>query len=141
MKPPTDLPADRDPDVLLELAECRSSLEAEVLADALRSHGIFARAEHSATAALGLLGPLPPARVLVRRVDMPDAREALAALRADSTEIDWDTVDVGEMPPEVRRELDRPRVRRLGMAAVLVIGAMVVAALLFVSLSWGRAGP
>lgn len=87
----------KDPDILVDLTTARTDFEAQVIVESLEAQGIPARAFTTAGTALPLdLGSTLPMRVAVRRKDLQRAAAALRAIRAESVDIDWDEVDVGE---------------------------------------------
>lgn len=119
-----------DPQMFVELTTVRSPLEAEAVIAALAERGIDAQGFNHAASMLGSISLNVPYSVSVKREDFETARALLADIRAESAAIDWDQVDVGEMPAEVKRELDRgtakfPRMV-MYLGAVLAIVAFVV---------------
>jgi hypothetical protein len=87
----------RDPDILVDLTTAKSDFEAQVIVESLRAQGIPAEAFTTAGTALPLqLGSTQPYRIAVRRRDLAAAGAALRAIRAESVDIDWDEVDVGQ---------------------------------------------
>jgi hypothetical protein len=93
-----------DPAELIDLASVRSEFEAATMVEALRAQGIAA--QHYGGGLAGFRAEAPGfVRVVVRRQDADRARLALRALQADSIDIDWDEVDVGEPEEPVRESL------------------------------------
>ncbi len=92
-----------DPQMFVELTAARSPLEVEAIVAALRAEGIEAIGFNHAAAMLS--GLVAPFTVSVHRENLERARAVLAQIKADSAEVDWDELDVGEMPEEVRREM------------------------------------
>lgn len=87
----------KDPDILVTLTSAKDPFEADVIVQALEAKGIAARAFSTAASTLTWeVAMTDPIKVQVRRADLPLARAALQDMRLDSTEIDWDDVDVGE---------------------------------------------
>lgn len=88
----------KDPDILVDLTTAASAFEAEVVASALEAHGIPARAfAGAAHMAHHEVAASQPYRVQVRRRDLDRARTLLEEIRKEHAQIDWDTVDVGQM--------------------------------------------
>lgn len=84
------------------LTNTRTEFEAQTIAESLNAHGIPARA-FGAAAAIGQweLGIRNDFQVMVRRRDLESAGSVLRAVKAESVDIDWEDVDVGE-PDEAR---------------------------------------
>jgi hypothetical protein len=63
--------------------------------------------------------------------DLSRARQVLAEARWTGRSVDWDQVDVGEVPPEVARVLARSRteawIRRAHVALAWLVLALVAA--------------
>lgn len=80
-----------------------TEFEAAAIAEALRAQGIQARVLGGNLAGMRAEAPAL-ASVIVRRMDLPRATEILRAVKADSIDIDWNEVDVGDEsradPPE-----------------------------------------
>ncbi len=82
----------RSPQVL---TSCRHPLEAEMLVNFLKAEGIDARTANTTIANGAIEFALIDAEVLVPSEQIGAAQELLKEFRAAS-EIDWDSVDVGE---------------------------------------------
>jgi hypothetical protein len=89
-------PAD-DPQEPVVLRTVRSDFEAETIAAALRDRGIDARAVGGETAGYRAAAP-GAVRVMVRRLDLERAEQALLDIRTGSVDIAWDELNPG--PPE-----------------------------------------
>ncbi len=72
-----------------------TEFEAAAIAEALRAQGIQARVLGGNLAGMRAEAPAL-ASVIVRRMDLPRATEILRAVKADSIDIDWNEVDVGD---------------------------------------------
>jgi hypothetical protein len=119
-------------DDLTVVATADSEFEAETKAEALRARGLKVMVARNAPSWTGHLSISPTAvgaSVLVHREDLERATAILKQVIADSVDIDWDEVDVGE------REDDLPlhkvnRMPVLAMAsfavAVAIIGVTVI---------------
>lgn len=84
-----------DADDLVELVSVPVEFQAEAIAASLRERGVPARAIGGALAGFRAEAPAL-VRVVVLRRDLPAARAALERARAESVDIDWEDVDVGE---------------------------------------------
>jgi hypothetical protein len=84
----------KDPLQLVDLTTCRTDFEAEVLAHALESEGIPAKAFSAAASILQWeVATSQPIRVQVRRCDLEKARLALARVRQESVDFDWSELE------------------------------------------------
>lgn len=112
--------------------EARNEFEAQCVRGVLEDAGIRSVTVPAGQAIFGF--PLRagargvPVRVLPD--DLSRARQVIAEARWTGRSIDWDEVDVGEMPPEVARMLARSRsdrwIRRAFLAVAWVALATVV---------------
>lgn len=98
-----------DPDTLVDLTSARSEFEASMIVEALKARGIPAFTFSNAGMTLQWeVAATNPFRVSVRRQDVDAAKEILRAVKAESVDIDWSEVDVGERqdlaPPEKKSE-------------------------------------
>ena len=118
-----------DPDELVTLTTRPTEFEANVLVAVLEEAGIEAFAFGAMRAALPLSERLTSVPVQVRRRDLEQAKAALAQNVADSVDLDWDEVDVGErddnLPLTQRNGL--PLIPRIGLLTVILIVAIVAA--------------
>lgn len=93
-----------DPEILVPLTSARTGFEAETIAQALNAHGVPAQVFGlSAQVMQWELGYHDAIKVMVRRGDLETASDILKALKAESVDIDWSEVEVGE-PPEDEHE-------------------------------------
>lgn len=85
------------PDDLVILTSAASEIQASLYASILNSAGIDAIGPNAAATTLRWeVSSSDPYRVYVRRADLTRAREVLSRERADSVDIDWNEIDVGE---------------------------------------------
>jgi len=122
-----------DPGLLPTVHLARDEFEAECVRGVLEDAGIASVVPPTGQGVFGFPlragGPGVPVRVLPQ--DLSRAREVLAEARWRGRSIDWDEVDVGDMPPEVAR-LMRPagrasRIRRAAIGVALVLLALMLA--------------
>ena len=130
MNKPTEHPED-----LVTLVVKSTEFEANTTVAILDDAGIKAFAFSAMRAALPLNERMTGVPVQVRRMDFERAERALQQNIADSVDLDWDSVDVGD------REDDLPLTSRKGMpplmkagfaTAVVAVVVMIVAALVYV---------
>jgi len=121
-----------DPATLVDITNCGSAIEAELLAQFLTESGVYA---HASTLAGSTnpweLGSSVPFRIAVRREDAARAEELIREFRSrkqDPVEVDWDEVDVGEpedgvILPAAAESTQRHHrwrwMRRLGLLAIV----------------------
>lgn len=121
-----------DPDDLVTLVVKPTEFEANTAVAVLDDAGIKAFAFGAARAALPLGESFTGVPVQVRRVDFDRAQHALKKNVADSVDLDWDSVDVGEREDNLPLKSHRgmPPLIMAGFAAALLAAAvMIVAAL------------
>jgi len=118
---------------LAVVATADSEFEAETKAEVLRARGLRAMVNRNAPSWTGHLSISPTAvgaSVLVHRDDLERATELLKQVIADSVDIDWDEVDVGE------RQDDLP-LQEVGRMPVLAMASFAVAvAVIGITLLW-----
>ncbi len=91
----------QDPEILVELTSARTEFEAETIAETLRAEGIPTEVFGlSSRVAQWELGINTSQKIMVRRQDLTRATEVLKANKADSVDLDWSEVDVGQPTPE-----------------------------------------
>jgi hypothetical protein len=131
-----------DPDVLVDLVRVPHGFEAETIAEALQSRGIQAKAFTMVGDTLQWeAGIKPSCLVQVPRSQFRAAQLALASLKSDSIDIDWDELfppeespaDAATGPePAVPTPLPRrSMVRTIGM---LLLGAFLVSIFLGIAI-------
>lgn len=118
-----------DPDELVPAVHARSEFEAHAQAAILREEGIESAVFAGERSWMGG-GSLNRTEVpvMVRREDAERARQLLTQRIADSVDLDWDEVDVGEREDALPlRETGRtPWPARLALGAVLLLAALVL---------------
>lgn len=122
-----------DADEPVTLTTARTEFEANVIAQSLRAEGIEARVVSVVGAVLGPYAPgmHDPIMVLVRASDEARAREALARTRADSVDIDWSELDVGDPDgPHVGRPFGVRRWIRSSSLALLLFTLAAICVIL-----------
>jgi hypothetical protein len=123
-----------DPDDLVTLTTKPTEFEANLAVVVLAEAGIKAFAFAESASILELGRTITPVPIQVRRADLERAREALKQSVADSVDLDWDSVDVGE------REDNLPLTVRSGMPLAAKVGFALAAAVLVLGLLWGLWG-
>ena len=121
------------PDDLVTLTTVETQFQAGIIVAVLEDAGIKAFSFGALNALYPISQRITPVIVQVRQGDLETARAALKQNIADSVDIDWDEVDVGELedaaaskPRDHRR---MPFMSRLGfVAALLAILAMFILA-------------
>jgi hypothetical protein len=114
-----------EPDLLVDLVRVPHGFEAETIAESLQARGIGARAFTTVGDTLQWeAGIKPSCLVQVPRSQLRAAHIALASLKSDSIDIDWDEMFGPEEPAPVSQEESHPRrkltvVRILGMALLM----------------------
>lgn len=89
---------------LVEVAACDTEFEAETIVQALRAQGLAAVTGGGALAGQWAALGKVYVQVLVRKADLERARLALRAVQAESVDLDWQGVDVGDHTPVSARE-------------------------------------
>jgi hypothetical protein len=111
-----------DPEGLVVLTEAKTGFEAETIAHSLEAQGVRATVADAMTTEL-FSGAIGSAKVMVRRADLETARNALRAIKAESVDIDWSELDVGESDEHsVERKWSTRR--RLVILAIFGVGAL-----------------
>lgn len=133
--PDRESAASGDPHALTTLVRVPTSFEAHTIVAVLANAGIEAAVFDTAEAGIGIpldsRGSSVP--VHVRERDLERARVVIDANVADSVDLDWDEIDVGQ------REDDLPlhRVDRLPVpAGIGLIAAFVMVVILLIAAIW-----
>jgi hypothetical protein len=109
--------------------EARSEFEAQCVRSVLEDAGIASVIPPTGQAIFGFPlrtgGSTVPVRVLPE--DLSRARQVLAEARWTGKSIDWDEVDVGEVPPEVARVLRGDRAGRWIRRGILAVAWVLIA--------------
>jgi hypothetical protein len=118
---------------LAVVATADSEFEAETKAEVLRARGLKAMVTRNAPSWTGYLSISPRARaasVLVYREDLERATAMLKQVVADSVDIDWDEIDVGQ------REDDLPLHKVNRMPGLAKVSFALAAAIVAVTVLW-----
>ncbi len=115
----------RSPDDPIVLTQTQTEFEARTIVVALEAEGVrsyIAGGDAAVVLGAGSAGAAwgQPFRVMVRRDEKDRAGEALSRHLAESVDIDWDSVDVGEME-ETGAPGSRSS-RRLLILSLLLVG-------------------
>lgn len=120
-------------DDLVTLVVKPTEFEANTIVAVLEDAGIKAFAFSAIRAALPLSERLTSVPVQVRRIDFDRAQRALKQNVADSVDLDWDSVDVGDREDNLPLKTTHgmPPLIKMGFAVALLAAAvMIVAALM-----------
>jgi hypothetical protein len=130
----------KDPDDLVTLVSKPTEFEAHALVVVLEEAGINAFAFGMPQSLAPLGGPVTAVPVQVRRADLERAQRAMEKNIADSVDLDWDSVDVGErtdrLPLTTRRGMPWPARIGFAVAAAALIIMLLAALGTFGSLVW-----
>lgn len=127
-------------DDLVVLTSASSEIQASLYCSILDSQGIPSVGPNSAATTLRWeVGSTDPYRVYVRRADLERARSAISRERADSVDIDWDEVDVGDPGPG-DAEPREPSARETSSARIWVGLIALLLAIAVISLVASRPG-
>ncbi len=121
-----DLERDQD-NPLVQAALAESEFAAQTKAAVLQDEGIEAfvfPAERSWTGGLAIAPSGGGVPVWVRKSDLERAKGALTRVIADSVDLNWDEVDVGE--PE--HEVNSSRTPKVLLQVIVVLGAIIAVA-------------
>jgi len=117
-----------DPDDLVTIITTETEFEAETLALVLRNAGIEAVSFGSTFSALPVQQHWNRVPLQVRRRDAERAKAHLRAVKSESVDIDWDSVDIGE-------RVDRTPLTPVGRMPILArVGLVVGCALMILAL-------
>jgi len=113
-------------DELVNLCSCQYELEAQSLRALLADAGITAVVQSSPFSALSSVH-VPGSEVALRvpRHQLEQAKQTIEVSRIHAAAIDWDEVDLGEMPEEVEDLLQQREVIH-GFSRVLAIAGIVL---------------
>lgn len=137
-RPSPDMQRRMDSSSMPIACEARNEFEAQCVQSVLEDAGIQSIRDPSGVAIFGF--PLRagstavPVRVLPE--DLSRARQMISEARWVGKSVDWDDVDVGEMPPDVIRMLSRARSDRV-IGHVIMAVAWVAIAAVMVSIAIG----
>ena len=128
------------PETLVTLTVQPTEFHANTIVALLEAHGIEARAFGTGTSWLGLamwgsIGSLRGVPVQVQQKNLDAAREIIKQRKAESVDIDWDSIDVGEPEKESPRQsggADIPWLARLAFLAAVAVVILTIIGLLLV---------
>ena len=116
---------------LVLLCSCQHELEAQSLSAILEEAGIFAVVNSSPFTALSCaIAPGSEVTLRVPQDQLELAKQALEISRIHAATIDWDEVDLGDMPPEVENLIQQREVihgfSRFVALTGLILGFMIL---------------
>lgn len=118
--------------------EARDDFEAQCVRSVLLEAGIRSVVLSSGESIFGF--PMRAGRavvpVRVLEEDLSQAKQAISEARWTGRSVDWDEVDVGEVPPEVAQVLRRAGRERVIVRVLLVLGWLALG-LVFISIGTG----
>ncbi len=129
------------PDDLVTLTTTETDFQAGILVAVLDNAGIKAFSFGAVSAMEPLGKRLTPVVVQVRQADVDRARAALAQNVADSVDLDWDQVDVGERVddlPLTTREGMPPAARIAWLLTLLLLGTVVLGLIITIVLAYSN---
>lgn len=121
-----------DPQELVTLVTRPTEFEANLLVAILRDAGIQAFAFSALNSTLPMSGPFTSVPVQVKRVDFERAHRALAQNVADSVDLDWDQIDVGQREDRLPLSIVNrtPILAQLGfLVAIIALMCLLAAAI------------
>jgi hypothetical protein len=114
-----------EPDLLVDLVRVPHGFEAETIAESLQARGIEARAFTTVGDTMQWeAGIKPSCLVQVPRSQLRAAQLALASLKSDSIDIDWDELFGPEEPAPIRQEESHP-MRKRSVVRILGLGLLL----------------
>ena len=122
---------DSESNPLVMLCSCQHELEAQSLSAILEEAGIFAVVNSSPFTALSCaIAPGSEVTLRVPQDQLELAKQALEISRIHAATIDWDEVDLGDMPPEVENLIQQREVihgfSRFVALTGLILGFMIL---------------
>jgi hypothetical protein len=112
--------------------EARNEFEAQCVQSVLEDAGIQSVIDPSGVAIFGFPlragSTVVPVRVLPE--DLSRAKQMISEARWVGKSVDWDDVDVGEMPPDVIRMLSRARTDRVIGRVMMAVAWIAIATVL-----------
>ena len=114
-----------------------NEMEAAAIVNALADRDIRAQAVGGHTSNFQAEAPGQVA-VVVGRADLARAREALANIHDEFTEIDWSTIDCGDTEPPGDETQTLPEAKR-GRVQFSIASLLIVQAVASLALAWWRA--
>lgn len=122
---------------LVMLCSCQHELEAQSLSAVLEEAGIHAVVNSSPFTVLSC-ATAPGSEVALRvpQDQLELAKQALEISRIHAATIDWDEVDLGEMPPEVENLIQQREVIH-GFSRFLAVAGMILGFLILLMFTLG----
>ena len=122
---------DSESNPLVMLCSCQHELEAQSLSAILEEAGIFAVVNSSPFTALSCaIAPGSEVTLRVPQDQLELAKQTLEISRIHAATIDWDEVDLGDMPPEVENLIQQREVihgfSRFVALTGLILGFMIL---------------
>ena len=112
---------------LVMLCSCQHELEAQSLSAILEEAGIFAVVNSSPFTVLSCaIAPGSEVTLRVPQDQLELAKQALEISRIHAATIDWDAVDLGDMPPEVENLIEQREVIH-GFARFMAVTGLILA--------------
>ena len=122
---------------LVLLCSCQHELEAQSLSAILEEAGIFAVVNSSPFTVLSCaIAPGSEVTLRVPQDQLELAKQALEISRIHAATIDWDEVDLGEMPPEVENLIQQREVIH-GFARFIAVTGMILGLLILLVFTAG----
>ena len=122
---------------LVMLCSCQHELEAQSLSAILEEAGIFAVVNSSPFTVLSCaIAPGSEVTLRVPQDQLELAKQALEISRIHAATIDWDEVDLGEMPPEVENLIQQREVIH-GFSRFLAVTGMILGLLILLMFTAG----
>ncbi len=122
---------------LVMLCSCQHELEAQSLSAILEEAGIYAVVNSSPFTVLSCaIAPGSDVTLRVPQDQLELAKQALEISRIHAATIDWDEVDLGEMPPEVENLIQQREVIH-GFARFIAVTGMILGLLILLVFTAG----
>ena len=122
---------------LVMLCSCQHELEAQSLSAVLEEAGIFAVVNSSPFSVLSCaIAPGSEVTLRVPQDQLELAKQTLEISRIHAATIDWDEVDLGEMPAEVEDLIQQREVLH-GFSRFLAVAGLILAFLILLMLAVG----
>ena len=122
---------------LVMLCSCQHELEAQSLSAILEEAGIYAVVNSSPFTVLSCaIAPGSEVTLRVPQDQLELAKQALEISRIHAATIDWDEVDLGEMPPEVENLIQQREVIH-GFARFIAVTGMILGLLILLVFTAG----
>jgi hypothetical protein len=122
---------------LVMLCSCQHELEAQSLSAILEEAGIFAVVNSSPFTVLSCaIAPGSEVTLRVPQDQLELAKQALEISRIHAATIDWDEVDLGEMPPEVENLIQQREVIH-GLARFMAVAGLILGFVILLAFTVG----